>query len=103
MNELENATYQGISAAPVTLSNGRWEGQPYVAGGAARPAISLASGFRVTGDVTGNGIDDAIERRFQTALRQVRRYSFRAGRLTLHWRGDHDHGTMLFAARDLAD
>jgi len=60
--ELQNATYQGFEAdpGPVTLANGRWEGPPYVAGGAARPSIYLLPDFRLVGDLDGDGSDEAV-------------------------------------------
>jgi len=44
----------------VTLSDGRWDGSPLVVGGAARPSIHLAPDFRVTGDLDGDGHDEAV-------------------------------------------
>ncbi len=58
--ELANATYDGIDDQSVTLSNGRWEGQPYVEGGASRPIAGLVEGFRLTGDLNGDGSDEAV-------------------------------------------
>ena len=38
---VKNMSYSGLKAAPasVTLVDGRWEGAPYVDGGASRPAV----------------------------------------------------------------
>jgi heat shock protein HslJ len=58
--ELENATYSGIDENPVTLSNGRWQGEPYVEGGASAPSVGLVGDFLVTGDVDGDGSEEAI-------------------------------------------
>lgn len=60
--ELRNATYKGFEAAPgpVTLIDGRWEGPPYVAGGAARPSVYLIPEFRLVGDLDGDGSDEAV-------------------------------------------
>jgi heat shock protein HslJ len=60
--ELQNATYQGFETAPgpVTLVDGRWEGSPYVAGGAARPSVYLVPDFRLVGDLTGDGSEEAV-------------------------------------------
>jgi heat shock protein HslJ len=62
LQELANATYNGLSdvRGPVTLTDGRWEGKPFVEGGAARPTVALVRDFRIVGDVTGEGADDAI-------------------------------------------
>ncbi len=60
--ELKTATYGGLDepAALVTLEDGRWEGAPFVPGGASRPSVSLAPDFRVTGDLDGEGADEAV-------------------------------------------
>ncbi|NIV23672.1 MAG: META domain-containing protein [Gemmatimonadetes bacterium] len=60
VDELGNATYAGIYEEPVTLSDGRWEGEPFVAGGAARPVVSLVEDLRITGDLNGDGVEDAV-------------------------------------------
>jgi heat shock protein HslJ len=62
LEELKNATYAGLEdlPGPVTLKDGRWEGEPFEPGGAARPIVSLAPGFRVTGDLDGDGADEAV-------------------------------------------
>jgi heat shock protein HslJ len=60
--ELGAATYSGFesTAQPVALANGVWEGTPFVEGGASRPVVTLLRGSRVTGDVDGDGEDEAI-------------------------------------------
>jgi len=59
--ELAAATYHGFQDRDsVTLTDGRWEGAPYAAGGEARPRIILAPDFRVTGDLDGDGHDEAV-------------------------------------------
>lgn len=59
--ELATATYRGLEARdPVTLADGRWEGPPVAEGGAARPSVYLAPDFRVTGDLDGDGRDEAV-------------------------------------------
>ncbi len=60
--ELGAAAYSGFesTAQRVTLSNGLWEGPPFVEGGASRPTITLLRGSRVTGDIDGDGEDEAI-------------------------------------------
>jgi heat shock protein HslJ len=59
-DELANATYQGVEAQSITLDNGRWEGQPFVDGGASRPSAGLVAGFRLSGDLDGDGRDEAV-------------------------------------------
>jgi hypothetical protein len=48
------ATYTGIFDAPVTLVEGRFEGAPYVPGGASRPVVMLLAEPRASGDLTGD-------------------------------------------------
>lgn len=57
---LANATYSGVFAEPITLTNGAWEGEPYPEIGAARPRVTLVPGFRRTGDLDGDGADEAV-------------------------------------------
>jgi heat shock protein HslJ len=59
--ELAGATYTGIeNQGPVTLSAGKWEGQPLIEGGASVPALWLSEGFRLTGDLDRDGADEAV-------------------------------------------
>jgi heat shock protein HslJ len=52
--ELERGTYAGIKQAPqpVTLKDGRWE--------KGRVTVTLAPGLRVTGDLDGDGAEEAV-------------------------------------------
>ncbi len=57
------ATYSGLQVDPklgVTLQDGKWEGEPAVEGSASRPAVALVRDFHVTGDLDGDGTDEAI-------------------------------------------
>jgi heat shock protein HslJ len=56
--ELAHATYTGIMDAPVTLTDGRWEGEPFVEGGASRPSVELIDNFVLTGDLNEDGFDE---------------------------------------------
>ncbi len=58
--ELRNTTYTGTEEGPVSLSNGRWEGNPYVEGGASRPTAGLVDNVYYTGDLDGDGAQDAV-------------------------------------------
>ena len=60
--ELKNATYSGIDAlaGPVTLADGFWQGEPFVAGSSARPRLAYARDFRLTGDLDGDGSEEAV-------------------------------------------
>ena len=57
--ELQNATYDGVYEYPLTLEAGRWEGDAYVAGGASRPRAGLADGIYASGDLDGDGREEA--------------------------------------------
>ncbi|MBW1855842.1 MAG: META domain-containing protein [Deltaproteobacteria bacterium] len=50
-----DATYSGIYEHMITLKDGRWEGKPFIAGGASRPTVGLVKDFRLTGDLNGDG------------------------------------------------
>jgi len=59
--DLTGATYTGIEdQGSVTLSAGKWEGQPLIEGGASVPAVWLSEGFHLTGDLDRNGADEAV-------------------------------------------
>ena len=60
MEELAAATYEGFDESPLTLTDGRWEGEPAFEGAASVPRVDLAPGFRVTGDLDGDGDDEAV-------------------------------------------
>jgi heat shock protein HslJ len=57
--DLMNAAYQGIYAESVTLTDGKYEGEPFVAGGASRPTVTFIENPIGYGDVTGDGQADA--------------------------------------------
>ena len=65
--QLANMTYTGIFEHPVTLENGLWEGKPFVAGGASRPAVGLVEDFILTGDLNGDGDDEAVVLLWETS------------------------------------
>lgn len=58
--QLANMAYTGIFKNPVTLKNGRWEGEPFMAGGNSRPAVELVKDFMLTGDLDNDGRDEAV-------------------------------------------
>ena len=58
--ELASATYTGIEEGPVTLVDGRWEGEPYAEGGASRPSAGLVEDFALVGDLNGDGSNEAV-------------------------------------------
>ena len=59
VEQLGNATYSGIYDEPVTLTDGLYEGEPFVEGGAARPTVQLIEDTILYGDLNGDGVDDA--------------------------------------------
>ncbi len=62
LEELRNAGYQGVEEAggAFPLTDGKWEGRPFAAGGASRPAVTLARDFRLAGDLDGDGGEEAV-------------------------------------------
>ncbi|UCC64504.1 MAG: META domain-containing protein, partial [Anaerolineae bacterium] len=60
LDALRNATYpsEWEEDGAITLTNGRYEGEPYVEGGASRLVVTLVSPL-VFGDLDGDGVDDA--------------------------------------------
>ena len=54
-------TYSGILDGPVTLTDGRYEGAPYVEGGAIRPVVKLLASPRAAADLDGDGhVEQAV-------------------------------------------
>jgi heat shock protein HslJ len=62
LKELKNASYFGIEGlkSPVKLVDGRWKGRPYKKGSASRPVVNLVRDFRITVDLDGDGMDEAV-------------------------------------------
>ncbi|UCE89538.1 MAG: META domain-containing protein [Pseudomonadota bacterium] len=58
--QLANLSYQGIYDTPVTLSDGVYEGAPFVPGGASRPRVELIEHSFVTGNLGGDGAAEAV-------------------------------------------
>jgi len=56
---LQNASYQGIYDEPVQLTDGKYEGEPFVPGGASRPIVTFHPEVYAFGDLNGDGMDDA--------------------------------------------
>ncbi len=59
IEQAANATYLGIYEEPVTLNDGRWEGEPYAPGGASRPSVWLVDRLWLTGDLDDDGEEEA--------------------------------------------
>ena len=66
-DELVNMGYSGIQDDVVTLSGGRWEGEPYEAGAASRPLVGLVEDFYMSGDLDGKSPDEAVAMLWETA------------------------------------
>ena len=61
LHELKNATYSGFEdLESVTLVDGVWEGDPYTEDSPLRPEVVLLRDLRITGDVDGDGTDEAV-------------------------------------------
>ncbi len=59
LEALQNAVYQGIYDEPVQLTDGKYEGEPFVPGGASRPTVVLHPEVYAFGDLNDDGVDDA--------------------------------------------
>jgi hypothetical protein len=59
VEDLNKASYYGILDHPVTLTCGRFEGDPFVEGGATRPVVNLMPEPIAYGDVNDDGQGDA--------------------------------------------
>ena len=62
LKEIKNASYSGIEGlkGSVKLVDGKWRGRPYKKGSASRHVVSLVGDFRITGDLDGDGTDEAV-------------------------------------------
>jgi hypothetical protein len=59
VEKLKNAEYQGIYQEPIQLTDGTYEGEPFVEGGASRPTVTFIEPYAL-GDLNGDGVDDAV-------------------------------------------
>jgi heat shock protein HslJ len=59
LDQLKNASYSGIYDEPVTLTDGSYEGEPFVEGGAQVPTVTWVNNGVAYGDLNGDGVDDA--------------------------------------------
>jgi uncharacterized membrane protein len=57
---LLNAEYRGIFAEPVRMTDGRYQGAPFVAGGASRPELLLIRERFARGDLSQDGTDEVV-------------------------------------------
>jgi heat shock protein HslJ len=56
---LKNAEYRGIYAEAIRLADGKYEGEPFVEGGASRPTVAFINVYAF-GDLDDDGLDDAV-------------------------------------------
>ena len=62
LEDLANATYQGLHEVEgaITLSDGQWQGEPWVEGGASAPSLQLAGTLVVQGDLDNDGRTESV-------------------------------------------
>jgi uncharacterized membrane protein len=60
MEELRNATYHDVVPVPVMLADGRFEGDDETRQYAPRLVVTLADNVYASGDLTGDGVDEAV-------------------------------------------
>ena len=60
LDEIAHATIRGIYDEPVQLQAGQYEGEPFDPDGASRPTVGLLEGFLLTGDLNGDGSEEAV-------------------------------------------
>jgi len=58
--EAANAEYRGIYEASIRLTEGVYEGKPFVEGGASRPTVQLVEDAHTMGDLDGDGGDEVV-------------------------------------------
>jgi hypothetical protein len=58
MDDITSLTFSGTDAGTVTLTDGVWRGAS--AGDAGGAELRLVRDFRLTGDITGNGREEAV-------------------------------------------
>jgi heat shock protein HslJ len=56
---LKNAVYHGIYAEAIQLTDGLYEGEPFVEGGASRPTVTFTGAYAF-GDLNANGVTDVV-------------------------------------------
>lgn len=60
LDDIRNSTIVGLFEDPVTLRDGRWEGEPYVAGGTSRPTAGVIDDLTVVGDLDSDGTEETV-------------------------------------------
>jgi uncharacterized membrane protein len=59
-DRLQAATFRGVLDTPVTLVDGRFEGEPFMPDSASRPVVTLVPDVMASGDLTGDGNDETV-------------------------------------------
>lgn len=59
-DDIANGSFSDVMELPVRLTDGRWEGEPYVPDGSARPALTLAKPVLAQGDLQENGSGESV-------------------------------------------
>lgn len=60
LEALKNASFSGIFDEPIILTDGLYEGEPYVQGDPARPTVEYIDGAELYGDLDGDSVEDAV-------------------------------------------
>lgn len=60
LTELRNFSYPGIDGVQVTLTDGVFEGLPFVPGAASRQQVRLVENILAIGDLDGDGVGEAV-------------------------------------------
>jgi heat shock protein HslJ len=58
-DQVRNASISGVYERPVTLTDGRYAGPPFVEGGASRPTLTVVGDLPAIGDLDGAAGDEA--------------------------------------------
>jgi heat shock protein HslJ len=67
LESIADATIEGIYDEPIQLQAGRYEGEPFDPEGASRPTAGLAEDFLLTGDLDGDGVEEAVALLWETS------------------------------------
>jgi uncharacterized membrane protein len=60
VESLSNATYENVIEGRLTLTDGLFEGEPFEEDAASRPIVKLVPGAVATGDLNGDGSEEAV-------------------------------------------
>ena len=60
LEDFATATFDTIGQEAFQLTDGKWEGEPFVEGGASLPMVWLTDDFYLSADLDGDGAEDAV-------------------------------------------